>query len=46
MRIMRQSFLWPDTLPDANPPPLFRLGTGWGVPEDKSSGGVLDTEYA
>ena len=40
MRIMRQRFLWPDILPDANPPPLSRLGTGWGVPEGKSSGGV------
>ena len=40
MRIMRQRFLWPDALPDANPPPLSRLGTGWGVPEGKSSGGV------
>ena len=33
MRIMRQRFLWSDALPDANPPPLSRLGTGWGAPE-------------
>ena len=37
--IMSQRFLWPDALPDANPP-LSRLGTGWGVPEGKSSGRV------
>ena len=39
MGIMRHRFLWPDALPDANPP-LSRLGTGWGVPEGKSSDGV------
>ena len=31
-----------NALPDANPPPLSTLGTGWGVPEGKSSGGVRD----
>ena len=36
MRIMRQRFLWLDALPDANPPPLSRLGTGWGVSEGNS----------
>ena len=41
MGIMRQRFLWLDALPDANPSPLSRLGTGWGVPEGKSSGVVF-----
>ena len=30
----------PDALLDANPPPLSRFGTGWGVPEGNCSGGV------
>ena len=46
MRIMRQRFLWPDALPDADPLPLSRLGTGWGVPEGNSSGGVeMNNKY-
>ena len=41
MGTIRQRFFWPDALPDANPPPLSRPGTDWGVPEGNFSGGVM-----